>query len=283
MNRRRLLSAGVGLGATLLAGCIAAGSDPTPTDGGPSNDDVAPTILDTAIETTDTDCMSDRTEGIDVTFDEDAVRIRGVATAPTPCHEATLESATVDTDTLRVETGLDSTGGVCVECVGAVAYTARVDLEDAGGVETVVVEHEDPGERHHVSREEASTPKSTASPSPDTADTDPVSHEEAMQEPDADLAISIENRHDEAHEVEVTVARASGDPVFTTTERVEPGAERGIYNLEHADPDGVEAFTIEARMGGQTESIEVETSACYGPVEVGITEEGELYPVYAIC
>lgn len=49
------------------------------------------------------------------------------------------------------------------------------------------------------------------------------------------------------------------------------------------EEDGVEAFAIEARTGEQSESIEVETSACYGPVEVGVNEDGTLYPTYGIC
>ena len=289
MQRRTALASTGGLAVTLLAGCLASGSDPSggspddgspsedpPDDGDPSEDDVTPVVVDRTIETENTGCMSDEEDGVDVTFEADGVVLDGIAAAPTPCHEATIETAAAEDGTLRVAIGLEREGGVCAECVGAIEYAATIDLDGADGLDTVVVEHADPGGAHTVTRGEES-------PSPDGSDPDPPSHEDAMQQPDPDLPIMVENRHDEAHEIELTVTRESGETVYEATETVAPGEDREAYNLREAEPDGVEAFTIEARMGEETGSVEVETSACYGLVEVGVNEDGTLYPTYAIC
>lgn len=275
MRRRDLIVSTGGLAAALLAGCLASGSDD------PGEDDVTPAVVGHGIETKETDCMDEDGESVEVTFDADGVDIDGLATAPTPCHEATVESATVETGTLRVEVGLERADGMCIECVGAVDYAARIDLEGADGVDTVVVEHPDPGKTHTVER--GGDGSGEDEPSPDDADGEIPSHEDAMEEPDPDLPITIENRHDEPHEVSVTVARASGETVYGATTEVAAGEERTVYNLEEAEPEGVEAFTVEAALGEQTESVEVETSACYGEVRIEVTEEGRLYPFYSIC
>ena len=64
---------------------------------------------------------------------------------------------------------------------------------------------------------------------------------------------------------------------------MDPGIERTVCNLREASPDGVETFEITATMGDATESVEVETSACYGDAIVSVTADGELSTTYSIC
>lgn len=123
---------------------------------------------------------------------------------------------------------------------------------------------------------------SPSSPS-GTPDDDPPSHEDAMNEPDSDLAVGIENRSDETQTITLTVTRESGETVYEGTHDVAPGSDIDVYNLQEADPDGIEKFVITAERDGQQESASVETSKCYGEAFVSIADDGEFYVTYTIC
>ncbi|MEF8807079.1 hypothetical protein [Natronomonas sp.] len=112
---------------------------------------------------------------------------------------------------------------------------------------------------------------------------DPPPHEDAMNEPDPDLDVGIENRSDETQTITLTVSRESGEIVYEETHAVEPGSDIDVYNLEEADPDGIEEFAITAERDGQRESATVKTSKCYGNAFVSIAEDGECYVTYSIC
>jgi len=289
MRRRELLAS---VGATALAaqaGCLAEGTDggattpengtdtdtPTPGDRG-----VQPTVRDHSVETVGTTCSSGESTGIDITFDETAVGIDGVARTSNPCYEATVESAAVTGGELRVGVAFVREDGACSDCVGAVTYAATVDLDTTEGVDTVVVTHSQ--ERAGDDETFRARRDTEASPSPtDGPGTTPITH--ASSQPDPDLPVSLDNRHDERHEIGVEITRESGGTVYDETHTMDPGIERTVYNLREASPDGVETFEITATMGETTESVRVETSACYGDAIVSVTEDGELYPYYSIC
>lgn len=321
--QRRTVLASIGSATTgLLAGCLADGAPPTESDGGdenadgtddgnrddtptgadggspttapadepggsdgadpesgPSEDDVDPSVLDHAVETSGGDCMSDdESDHVDVSFGSDSVSLDGVAAAPDPCREATIESATVEAGELRVQIGLDATGDVCADCVGAIAYSASVEIDGMDGLDTVAVDHGDAGDSHTVRRG-----GDDAESTPDRSGDAPPTHGGAAGEPDPDLPVFASNRHDAAHDLTVTIARESGETVYDETQELAPGADREIYNLEDADPDGVETFAVRTATGDQTGSVQVETSGCYGRVEIRITEDGTLDPTYSIC
>jgi len=106
----------------------------------------------------------------------------------------------------------------------------------------------------------------------------------ASEQPDADKSIHVENRWNQSVEIRIRVVReATNETVYDETETFDPGADRDVYNLAAADPDGIESFRVIATARNATESITVETNACYGNAYVEITESGELYPYYAIC
>jgi hypothetical protein len=159
MERRTVLSRSAALGAALVAGCTAGetpgqgtdrgsggngdGSD-TPSDSPtPTPDPV--TVADHSITTTRADCASGEDDGVSVTIDRDAgrVRVSGALSTPNPCHRATPSTVEYDagSETLALDVVAVSTEDVCVECIGRVAYEATVDF--GGGVPTsVVVTHE---------------------------------------------------------------------------------------------------------------------------------------------
>lgn len=130
----------------------------------------------------------------------------------------------------------------------------------------------------------------------------------ASNSPDPDHPITVNNEGDEAKTLRVWVERdATGETVFDRTKTVEPGYEFTAYNLEDANPDGVEAFTVcgelvastaSATSTAETDSPDtertttdverrdcatVETSECYGRVHVTVQEDGTPQIIYAIC
>ena len=106
----------------------------------------------------------------------------------------------------------------------------------------------------------------------------------AAEQPDADTAVHVENGWNRSVEIRISVVReATNETVYEETEAFGAGADRDVYNLAEASPEGVESFRITATARHTTESVPIETGVCYGNAYVEITEEGERYPYHAIC
>ena len=170
---------------------------------------------------------------------------------------------------------------VCTAAVAAVCPTGCTDLGPGGdpegdgptgGASDEVTTRDEPTDE--------GADESTATDEPTAAGRD---REHPMNRPDPDLGITVTNRHDEPHGVSITVARESGAVVYRADHDLDPGAEYEAYDLQEAGPDGVERFTVAVETGGRRESIRVETSECYGLVEVGVDAEGEPFATYAVC
>lgn len=131
------------------------------------------------------------------------------------------------------------------------------------------------------------TASPTEEPEPGTGVTVPETpdgHEAALNEPDPDKAVQVQNSWNRTVAVRIEVRRAATNAtVFADTETVEPGADRTVYELGDADPKGVERFTVVATARNATERVAIETSACYGDAYAEILPDGTLYLYYAIC
>lgn len=125
--------------------------------------------------------------------------------------------------------------------------------------------------------------------------------------PEADHGVFVSNRGTQARSVRVRVEReATGETVFDETRTVAPDTEREIYNLQHASPDGIEAFRIcgqlaeptptssDSSTAGSTDTegtpdspyrdcITMRTNACYGTAHVTVQADGTLRVIYSIC
>ena len=301
MQRRKLIASVGTVIAGSFGGCLASGTDDTPEGGTPSDeppengtptdksrDSETPTdepspggsptasdppaVVDSSVETVATACKGDEEAGIEATFGSETISIDGVATVPTPCHTATIQSTAVADDRLEVRLGFEEDDGLCNQCIGALTYEATIDVESASEVDSVEVVHGTDGETFTAARR-----------GDDPTESPPESTYGAGSDPDPDLPVYVENDHDATHDVTVTITRESGETVYDETHEVAPGSDREVYNLREADPDGVESFTITVTMDGTEKSITVETSACYGSAIVAVNEDGELYPYYSIC
>ncbi|MGQ4555837.1 hypothetical protein [Halobellus sp. GM3] len=129
------------------------------------------------------------------------------------------------------------------------------------------------------------TPTPTPDPTPGETPTDEWNPtERASEQPDLDKSIRVDNRWNQSVEIRIRVVReATNATVYEETETFASGADREVYNLADADPDGIESFRVTATARGATESVTVETNACYGNAYVEIQDDGALYLYYAIC
>jgi len=117
-----------------------------------------------------------------------------------------------------------------------------------------------------------------------TATQTPWSYAHAADQPDPDKEIRLSNRWNRSVAMHVRVVReATNATVHDATHDLAPGAERTVYTTAAADPDGVEAFTVTVSARNATESVTIETSACYGNAYGEIRADGSLYVYYAIC
>lgn len=166
MKRRTVLRAcGVGVAAG-LAGCGSTPADPAaegtdtdePTetdtdepetttdestgesdgDATPGPDDSSTPAMDSsALSADEGNCGGGMDPSTTVTFDDGALEVvvDGTITAPNPCHRPVLADASYDaeTDTLEITVGIEAPDPekMCVECVGALEYTASVGFSGA--------------------------------------------------------------------------------------------------------------------------------------------------------
>lgn len=136
---------------------------------------------------------------------------------------------------------------------------------------------------------ESPTPSPTASVTPtpvvDGTPTprSPATHRTSHDGPDPDHEVVVENRLDGEATLRVRVVReATNETVYDESVTLPPG-ERTVYNTAQADPDGVESFRVVAQRGGDSASVTIRTSECYGDAIVSPTEDGGVDATYSIC
>lgn len=172
--KRRALLATVSGAALFAAGCVG---------GVPGSDDLEPgngEELDASIETTGSDCADPDDDWAVAGADDDVVVIDGLTPSPNPCHAATIEAVSVDDGALAIEIGVESTleaDEECIECAGAVAYTATIE-----GLETtitaVTVDHHE-GETHDLEPYDRDADPSVVSSDIETIDVTPGDEDRA--------------------------------------------------------------------------------------------------------
>ncbi|MFD1597391.1 hypothetical protein [Halobellus rarus] len=102
--------------------------------------------------------------------------------------------------------------------------------------------------------------------------------------PDTDKAVQLENDWNRSVEVDLRVVRGTTDEtVYGKTHTLDPGAEREVYDLSDANPDGVESFRIVASALNATEHTTISTNACHGDAYVRIDADGGLAVFHSIC
>lgn len=162
MQRRTLLK---GLGGVSLAGAIAGclgdledDEDPEnpedDDDNGDTDDDeevgqpVEPEITSTSIESGQAEGNDD--DGYSVSKEDLTIRIDGRITAPTPCHEAAIESADYEDEELSVTVGTEDTSDpdeACQQVITQLSYNATIEfVGEAPETDAVSVTHRGAGD-----------------------------------------------------------------------------------------------------------------------------------------
>jgi len=138
----------------------------------------------------------------------------------------------------------------------------------------------------------SAAPGDTVTPTPDPTtgtqgsgiETAFVGTQGASNHPDPDKAVRLENAWNQSVEIRISVVReATNETIHEGTYTLEPGEQREVYDTADADPEGIESFRVTATARNATESVTIETNACYGGAYVEVLEDGTLYPYYAIC
>lgn len=107
----------------------------------------------------------------------------------------------------------------------------------------------------------------------------------AKTTPNADKDINVRNSYRSLVTVDVEVQRDLTDNTVYE-EQFLVGTDsnlEGVYNLQAADPDGIETFTIESTYKNRTKTIQVKTNDCFGDITIEVTSDGSLFPFYYIC
>ncbi|MFC6953694.1 hypothetical protein [Halorubellus litoreus] len=129
-----------------------------------------------------------------------------------------------------------------------------------------------------------STSDSGTDPSSTTDDSTTV---HAMDAPDPDHRIWVENEAETANQIAVTVTKhvddGSDEVVHESTEDLDPGGTAYVYNLNEANPDGVERFKVTGETDEQTTWRFMATSECYTDCGIVRRENGELVVERPIC
>lgn len=136
----------------------------------------------------------------------------------------------------------------------------------------------------------AGTPTPTATPTatelsetPTETPTPPDS-ESALNEPDPDKEVRIENEWNQTVEITIRIIREqNNETVHHETYELAPDGQETVYNLSEAEPDGIEAFTVVVTAQNETQRVSIETNACYGNTYAVIMDDGSLNLFYAIC
>lgn len=115
-------------------------------------------------------------------------------------------------------------------------------------------------------------------------------------EAEPDHSITLNNESSEARTVRVWVTREeTGETIFEETRESPPGTEYELYNLQQADPDGVESFAVCGEFvdadfttdaDGESDArhcVTLRTDACHGNAHVTVLDDGSLQVIYSIC
>ncbi|WP_254536808.1 hypothetical protein [Halomarina litorea] len=131
------------------------------------------------------------------------------------------------------------------------------------------------------------TPTPTPSPDPNATTTphpDPTrTRVHADQRVSYDHVVRLENDRDESRRVSIRVTAEDGAVVHEETYDLGPYEGRDAFDFSSLASGEIRAFTVRATHDGQSKSVLVRTTECYGNVLVAFTPEGEFVVTYSVC
>jgi len=220
LTRRRLLRAAGGAGLVGLAGCF--GDDAGPSESADAAETSAGVgdLPQGTVRTLDRGCADRRRTGIEATWAEEVARVEGRIAAPTPQHDATVESVERRSDAVRLVVGVRDRYQTGRDCDGLVGYEATVKTT-ADGPDRIAVEHATDGTALLARSAGGPTPtvgatdfdtRETSCGSPTESRTD-ISFEETSV-----LVSGVQAVPDPCYEAVSGSARAEGDRLVVSVE-----------------------------------------------------------------
>jgi hypothetical protein len=101
------------------------------------------------------------------------------------------------------------------------------------------------------------------------------------QQFDADHPVRVQNYDSTAHTLTLRFRR-DDEVRHSMTVDVAAGSDEVVYNLEELQPDGIVQYRVVAEVGSNQDSRAVQTNACFGDVNVSISD-GEPTVGFEIC
>lgn len=102
-------------------------------------------------------------------------------------------------------------------------------------------------------------------------------------EADEDLDVYLDNDHDEERTVLLRITH-EGDTIHEERYQSPPGTRSVVYNFQESPVAGAATYDVTAELDdGQTDSVTVRTTSCYGSVVVSVDGDGELRVIYSVC
>lgn len=105
----------------------------------------------------------------------------------------------------------------------------------------------------------------------------------AIQTPDEDKSVSLENELNRTREIRLTIIRNKTDEVVHNETYMVNNSIDDVYNTEDANPEGIEKFSVIARTDSQSSEVSIETNECFGSAYVKISRDNDLEAFYSIC
>lgn len=107
--------------------------------------------------------------------------------------------------------------------------------------------------------------------------------ESGADQPDPHKVVHVRNDGNRSAELHVRVVSETNETVHDEGYELAPETELRAYDIADAEPDGIVSYTVVATYRNTTESVTIETNACYGDVHAEVTADGQLTVYYAIC
>jgi len=92
-----------------------------------------PSVANTNVTVASRDCASEDDDRGAVGYGDERIRAKGTVTTRTPCYDLSIAETTYDDETRTARIVVDADAQEdegCVECVGAISYSATVDYEN---------------------------------------------------------------------------------------------------------------------------------------------------------
>ncbi|WP_227130802.1 hypothetical protein [Halorubellus salinus] len=101
---------------------------------------------------------------------------------------------------------------------------------------------------------------------------------------DHEHLVVLKNQAESPREVRLTVFdRRRGVQAYLLQSTYEPGFDDAVYDVEHADPTGIQSYEVRIEVDDETASTVLWTNQCYGDATLTVTADGDVTATVDTC